>query len=63
MDFGVTSYIGVGAASDVSGSVVYKEMNSPCIRFDATAEEVKTAIEAGAAANGLSPDCACDWLR
>ena len=43
-------------ASEMSGSVTYKELQSSCIPFDASADEVKTAIEGGAVLNGLSAD-------
>jgi hypothetical protein len=39
--------------SNLSGSLVYKEMKSACIPFDATAEEVKHAIEIDALSNPL----------
>lgn len=39
--------------SNLSGSLVYNEMKSACIPFDATAEEVKHAIEIGALSNPL----------
>jgi len=41
------------ANSDISGSIVYKEMKTPCIAFDATADDVKRAIETNALLNGL----------
>ena len=39
--------------SDTSGSVIYKEMKTPCINFDTTADDVKRAIETDAVLNGL----------
>jgi len=39
--------------SNLSGSLVFKEMKSACIPFDATAEEVKHAIEIDALSNPL----------
>jgi len=39
--------------SNLSGSLVYKEMKSNCIPFDATVEEVKQAIEIDALSNPL----------
>eukprot|EP00985_Skeletonema_marinoi_P034419 scaffold43849_cov131-Skeletonema_marinoi.AAC.1 len=39
--------------SNLSGSLVYKEMKSACIPFDATADEVKYAIEIDALSNPL----------
>eukprot|EP00984_Skeletonema_dohrnii_P023836 scaffold12938_cov128-Skeletonema_dohrnii-CCMP3373.AAC.1 len=39
--------------SNLSGSLVYKEMKSACIPFDATADEVKHAIEIDALSNPL----------
>ncbi|KAL9190302.1 hypothetical protein ACHAXT_007513 [Thalassiosira profunda] len=44
------------AASDLAGSVVYKEMKTPCIEFDAAAEDVKRAMETDAVENGLGAD-------
>ncbi|KAL7440180.1 hypothetical protein ACHAXH_004154 [Discostella pseudostelligera] len=42
--------------SHSSGSIVYKEMRTPCIDFDATADDVKRAMEADALENGLGVD-------
>ena len=39
--------------SYVAGSIVYKEMKTPCINFDATADDVKRAMGADAVLNGL----------
>jgi len=39
--------------SDISGSIVYKEMKTQCINFDATADEVKRAMETDAILNGV----------
>jgi len=41
------------ANSYVAGSIVYKEMKTPCINFDATADDVKRAMGADAVLNGL----------
>ena len=43
-------------ASEISGSIIYKELQSSCIPFDASGDEVRTAIETGAIMNGLSPN-------
>ncbi|KAL7542723.1 hypothetical protein ACHAXR_012023, partial [Thalassiosira sp. AJA248-18] len=42
--------------SDISGSIVYKEMKTPCINFDAPAGDVKRAMETDAVLNGLGAD-------
>ncbi len=42
--------------SHISGSIVYKEMMTPCIDFDATADDVKRSMEINALENGLSVD-------
>lgn len=39
-----------------SGSIVCKEMRTPCIAFDATADDVKRAMETNALENGLDVD-------
>jgi len=44
------------ANSNLSGSIVYKEMQTPCISFDATADELKTSVETDALMNGLGVD-------
>ena len=43
-------------ASHASGSIVYIEMKTPCINFDATADDVMRAICTDAISNGLSTD-------
>ncbi|KAL7554975.1 hypothetical protein ACHAWF_018557 [Thalassiosira exigua] len=39
--------------SDISGAVVYKELKTPCINFDASADDVKRAMETDAVLNRL----------
>ena len=42
--------------SNLSGTIIYKEMKTPCINFDATADDVKRAMELDAVLNGLGVD-------
>eukprot|EP00970_Alexandrium_tamarense_P009994 scaffold1976_cov187-Alexandrium_tamarense.AAC.23 len=43
-------------ASDIAGTLVYKELKTPCISFGATAKDVKKALETDAIENGLGLD-------